>query len=173
MPNETEPTQMSPEQVASHAECKVWDNPTTVPGTDAALILEAILALGHMVNEQVIILAAAIDRQSRLLHDLLEGLKGGREVNAGRMSVMMGRIDVLEDTLRGKMELNQREVMTRLGVIENAAAQAVCRAWDRRPLTGGGGASGEGGGGGGSLVGTGGGSGGPAEQDYHDKAPGI
>lgn len=172
MPNETEPTQKPPEPESKpfeRAQLPISERPQD----HTYLIMQAIGALGAMINGQMLLMAGAIDAQSRALNELREGLKGGREVNAGRMSVMMGRIDVLEDTLRGKMELNRREVMVRLGVIENAAAQAVCRAWDRRPLTGGGGASGEGGGGGGSLVGTGGGSGGPAEPDYHDKAPGI
>lgn len=141
---------------------------------ECELLLKANMALGRLVTENVTLLVMQLadikDTVTRIngsLCDLREGLKGGREVNAGRMSLLLARIDVLEDTLRGKMELNQREVMSAVGVVENAAAQAVCRAWDRRPLNIGGGGGAEGSGG------SGGGGGAPAEPDYHDKAPGI
>jgi hypothetical protein len=134
------------------------EQPESPPVSEAKIIIEAILALGKMINDQVIIMATAIDQQGMMLNQLMDGLKGGRQVNEGRMSVMLGRIDVLEDTLRGKMELNQRELMAAVRVVENAAAQAACRAWDRdkRPIE--------------QVTASNQPS---AEIDYHDKPPGI
>lgn len=153
MPNETEPEQKSPEEMAKDAAAKFADL------TDGQLIAAAIGALGTMVNTQLLIVAGAIDKQSKALAEMREGLKGGRQVNEGRMSVLLARIDVLEDTLRGKMELNQRELMAAVGVVENAAAMAACRAWDRdkRPI---------------AEVTA---SNHPSAEivDYHDKPPGI
>jgi hypothetical protein len=152
VPNETEPEQKSPEELAKDQAAKFAGL------TDGQIIVEALKAISIMINEQLLVIARAVDAQSAMINEMMAGLQGGRQVNEGRMSVMLARIDVLEDTLRGKMELNHREVMAAVRVVENAAAQAACRAWDRdkRPIE--------------QVTASNQPS---AEIDYHDKPPGI
>lgn len=172
MPNETEPTQMSPEQVALHAECKVGATQQReqaeqqaaidpkfktvldeldakakemVEGKDVSteceVLLKSNIALGRLITDNMVLLHTHMGQILDAVRNLTElniirteMMKNERQLNEGRMSVLVGRLDVLEHTLQGKLDLIRKDVTA-----------SGCRAWDRRP----------------------------PEPDYHDVPPGV